>query len=99
MSTIQKRTFSITEKQSAFIDKLVERGDYASASEVIREGIRAVQERDAELDAWLRGPVMEAARKLDENPESGIPIDEVFARLRMEQAEDIERSKRQNAAE
>ncbi|MEO1746276.1 MAG: type II toxin-antitoxin system ParD family antitoxin [Pseudomonadota bacterium] len=81
MSTIQKRTFSITEKQSAFIDKLVERGDYASASEVIREGIRAVQERDAELDAWLRGPVMETIRKIDSGEVKLIPDSEFWERF------------------
>jgi putative addiction module CopG family antidote len=35
-------------------------GDYASESEVIREGLRALTERERVTEDWLRGPVAEA---------------------------------------
>ena len=40
-------TFRITEEQGGFIDKLVESGDFANQSEVIRAGIRLLQEQNA----------------------------------------------------
>ena len=38
MSATAKRTVSLPEEQSAFIDAKVATGDYASASEVVRAG-------------------------------------------------------------
>ena len=39
MATIEKRTISLPSDQAASIDAKVSVGDYASASEVVREGI------------------------------------------------------------
>lgn len=39
-------TFRPTEEQGGFIDKLVESGDFANQSEVIRAGIRLLQEQN-----------------------------------------------------
>jgi len=38
-------TFRPTEKQGGFIDQLIESGDFANQSEVIRAGIRLLQEQ------------------------------------------------------
>ncbi len=42
---------SIGERWQAFVDELVETGRYGSASEVVREGLRLVEEREAKLKA------------------------------------------------
>ena len=44
MPRVVKRTFSLTEEQAKFIDGLVERGEYASGSEVVREGVRKMRD-------------------------------------------------------
>jgi antitoxin ParD1/3/4 len=54
MSTVQKRTFSLPAEHASFIDRLVDSGAYASGSEVIRAGLRALQERDAAVERWLK---------------------------------------------
>ena len=41
-------TFRPTEEQGGFIDGMVESGDFANQSEVIRAGIRLLQEQQAE---------------------------------------------------
>ena len=57
MSATHKRTFSLPSEQSAFIDEKVQSGQFASGSEVIRAGLRALQERDDAVERWLREEV------------------------------------------
>ena len=47
------RNVVLTEHQSAFITSLVSSGRYQNASEVMREGIRLVERREAENEARL----------------------------------------------
>ncbi len=42
---------SIGERWQAFVDRAVKDGRYGSASEVVREGLRLVEEREARLQA------------------------------------------------
>lgn len=58
MPKVQKRTFSLTQDQSAYVDAKVAAGGYASSSEVVREGLRAMQQRDAEIDRWVTEQVV-----------------------------------------
>lgn len=62
-----------------FIKEQVQQGRYASASEVVRDGLRVLEEREA-----LRTTKLEVLRTalqqgIDSGP--GIPADEIFARL------------------
>ncbi len=50
MAKVSKRTFSLSAEQAAYIDTNVETGAYASGSEVIRAGLRALQELDAAFE-------------------------------------------------
>lgn len=63
----------------AVVEDLVKNGRYGSKSEVLREGVRLVQEREAQLAALSAS----LARGLAE-AEAGLgrPADEVFAELR-----------------
>lgn len=61
------------------VNDLVENGRYNSKSEVLREGVRLVQEREArlrELDAML------AEGQADIDAGRTIPAEEVFAEIR-----------------
>lgn len=42
---------SIGERWQGFVDNVVKTGRYGSASEVVREGLRLVEEREAKLQA------------------------------------------------
>ena len=82
MAKVSKRTFSLPDEQAAYIEAKVDDGAYASASEVVRAGLRALQERDAAVERWLRDDVVPTydARKAD--PSQGIPAKAVFAEVR-----------------
>lgn len=58
MSKVVKRTFSLTEEQAKFIDEKVQNGEYATASEVVRESIREMQDDNAAIERWLRKDVL-----------------------------------------
>ena len=55
----------------------VETGGYASVSEVVRAGLRALEREEAALDARLRVKV----RNVLDNPIEWIPHEQVFANI------------------
>ena len=77
MSATAKRTVSLPEEQSAFIDAKVAAGDYASASEVIRAGLRALRDRDEAVERWLSEEVAPTFDAMVANPERAIPARDV----------------------
>ena len=82
MNKIEKRTFSLPVEHADFIDEKVSSGSYASASEVVRAGLRALQEHDAAIERWLNKEVAEAYDAMKADPKRAIPVGEVFAELR-----------------
>jgi antitoxin ParD1/3/4 len=94
MAKVVKRTFSLTEEQARFIDEKVEQGGYASGSEVVREGLRGLQEEDATIERWLQEEVLPTARELAAHPERAIPLEEAFDQLLAEVEEPQAKRKR-----
>jgi putative addiction module CopG family antidote len=66
----------------------VRSGEYASESEVIREGLRALFARDQAVEAWLRGEVAAAYDTVIADPARGVTAQALRARLASEQAGD-----------
>jgi len=48
------RNISLTLEQDAFVEKVVESGEYQNASEAVRDALRALQQRRREDDLKLR---------------------------------------------
>lgn len=82
MAASHKRTFSLPGEQAKYIDSLVSSGAYTSGSEVIRAGLRALQERDAAVERWLREEVVPVAAAMRDDPGRAIPADRVFDEIR-----------------
>ncbi len=59
-------------------------GEYATESEVIREGLRALMARDRAVDNWLREEVGPAYDALKPDPTRAVTVAEVRARLATE---------------
>ena len=68
MAATHKRTVSLPAEQAAFIDAKVTAGDFASASEVVRAGLRALKERDQAVERWLRNEVAPAYDAMASDP-------------------------------
>jgi len=67
---------------AAMVKAKVASGEYATESEVIRDGLRALQARDAAVDKWLRDEVAKSYDEYAADPSIGIPVDDIMARLR-----------------
>ena len=86
MADTEKRTFSLPSEHTAFIDSLVSSGAYASGSEVVRAGLRALQERDAAVERWLCEEVAQTFDCMQADPARGVPVADAFAALRARHA-------------
>ena len=82
MAKVSKRTFSLAAEQAAYIDAKVGSGAYASGSEVVRAGLRALQERDAAFERWLHEEVVPTYDDAMADPSNRIPAKAVFAEAR-----------------
>lgn len=82
MSAIAKRTISLPIEHTAYIDGKVRSGDYASVSEVVRAGLRALQERDAAVENWLRDEVAATYDAMKADPGRAVALDDVMAAVR-----------------
>ena len=87
MSDIEKRTVSLPKEHAAFIDQMVASGAYASGSEVVRAGLRALQERDAAVERWLREEVALVYDAMQADPGRARSLDDVFADIRKHHSE------------
>ena len=94
MAAVEKRTVSLPPAQAQYIDTLVAAGTYASASEVVRAGLRALQERDAVVERWLRDEVLPVYDAMQADPSRGLPADQVVAAMRAHHAEHLKKADR-----
>ena len=56
-------------------------GEYASESEVIRDGLRALKARDKALEQWLSGEVGDIYDRMKADPARARPVSAVKAAL------------------
>ncbi len=78
---LAKRTISLPAKHNTYIKRKLASGEYASASEVVREGLRALQERDEAIEHWLKTDVASTYDEMQKHPELGIPIEDALRML------------------
>jgi putative addiction module CopG family antidote len=62
----------------------VRTGEYASESEMIRDGLRALMARDRAVESWLHNQVVSAYDALKAAPSRAITANQVRARLAAE---------------
>jgi putative addiction module CopG family antidote len=84
MRTTQQMSITLPNEMADAVKAKVRTGDYASESEVIREGLRALMARDRAVENWLHNQVGPAYDALKSDPSRAVPLDEVRARLASE---------------
>lgn len=71
MRSTQQFSVTLPNEMAAQVRAKVASGDYASESEVIREGLRALQARDRALNSWLNGEAAKAYDAIQVDPSRG----------------------------
>lgn len=81
MRTTQQLSITLPTEMAEAVKGKVASGEYATESEVIREGLRALMARDRAVDQWLRKEVAPAYDALNANPSRAVGAKQVRARL------------------
>ncbi|RVE78440.1 MULTISPECIES: type II toxin-antitoxin system ParD family antitoxin [Sinorhizobium] len=81
MRTTQQFSVTLPNDMAQMVKSKVSSGEYASESEVIRDGLRALQARDKALEAWLRTEVATTYDKLKADPSRALSVDQVRQHL------------------
>ena len=81
MRTTQQFSITLPNEMAADVRAKVSSGEYASESEVIRDGLRALQARDKAVEQWLRNEVLPAYQALKADPAIGVELQDVRAGL------------------
>lgn len=81
MRTTQQFSVTLTHEMAEMVRAKVESGEYASESEVIRDGLRALQAHERALETWLREHVAPAYDAMKADPSRAVSVEEVRASL------------------
>ncbi|MFO0109680.1 MAG: type II toxin-antitoxin system ParD family antitoxin [Alphaproteobacteria bacterium] len=82
MRTTQQFSITLPIEMASVVEAKIASGAYASVSEVLRDGLRALMERDATLERWLRTEVVAGHDEYMADPSAGVPVEEVLARIK-----------------
>jgi len=86
MRTTQQLSITLPKDMADVVKARVSAGEYASESEVIRDGLRALMARDRAVDAWLSRQVGRSFDELKADPSQAVTADPVRAHLAAEHA-------------
>ena len=84
MRSTQQFSVTLPNEMAQMVKIKVSSGEYASESEVIRDGLRALQARDKAVENWLRQGVAPAYDAMKADPSRGRSVAEVRASLAAE---------------
>ncbi len=82
MRTTQPLSITLPIEMAEMVKAKVASGEYASESEVIRDGLRTLAARDAAVDRWLREQVAPAYAAYKADPTRAAPLDTAMTRVR-----------------
>jgi antitoxin ParD1/3/4 len=77
MSVTEQVTITLPTEIVRLVREKVANGTYASESDVIREGLSALQDKELEIETWLREHVAPTYDAYKANPERAVPLQAV----------------------
>ena len=86
MRTTQQLSITLPDEMANTVKAKVQTGEYASESEVIRDGLRVLMARDRAVESWLHHQVGPAYDALKADQVRAVSTDQVRARLAAEHA-------------
>lgn len=86
MRTTQQFSITLPDEMADAVKAKVRAGEYATESEVIRDGLRALLARDRAVESWLHQQVGPAYDALKADPSRAVTPSDLRARLAAEHA-------------
>jgi antitoxin ParD1/3/4 len=86
MRTTQQFSITLPLDMAEVIEGKIKSGAYASVSEVVRDGVRALLERDAAVEQWLRDEVIAGHQEYMADPSKGVPAEAILDRIKARRA-------------
>jgi putative addiction module CopG family antidote len=86
MRTTQQLSITLPNEMANAIKAKVQAGEYATESEVVRDGLRVLLARDRVVESWLHQQVGPAYDALKADPSRAVTADQIRARLAAEHA-------------
>jgi antitoxin ParD1/3/4 len=77
MRSTQQMSITLPLEMAALVKAKVASGEYATESEVIRDGLRVLMARDRAMEDWLRDEVIPAAAALNAEPHRALSAEQV----------------------
>ncbi|HEV2463063.1 MAG TPA: type II toxin-antitoxin system ParD family antitoxin [Acidobacteriaceae bacterium] len=84
MRSTQQLSITLPNEMAELVRAKVDAGEYATESEVIRDGLRVLLARDRAVEVWLREQVAPAFDALKANPSRAVTAKHVRGRLAAE---------------
>ena len=81
MRTTRQLSITLPNGMADALRERVASGDYASESEVVRDGLRALFAQEKAVESWLRTEIAEAYDELRADPSRAISSDEMRKRM------------------
>jgi putative addiction module CopG family antidote len=81
MRTTQQFSITLPNEMADIVKNKVAAGEYATESEVFRDGLRVLMARDRAMNSWLQQTVAPAYDALKADPKRAVTIDQVRATL------------------
>lgn len=82
MRTTQPLTINLPHDMIEMVKAKVSSGKYATESEVIRDGLRTLQARDAALEKWLQQEVVKSYDECEADATLGVPTEQMIISIR-----------------
>ena len=92
MRSTQQFSITLPNEMADAVRSKVAAGEYATESEVIRDGLRALLARDRAVESWLREQAAPAYDALKADPSRAIGVDQLRASLAAEHRKNIEKA-------
>lgn len=82
METTRQFSITLPDDMAEAVERMIKSGVYASASEVMHDGLRALLERDTAVERWLREDVIAGHQEYLADPSKGVLAESVLDRIK-----------------
>ena len=86
-------SFALNEHYERFIKKQLESGRYNNASEVVRAGMRLLEDQEDARERWLTQEIPNRYADLKRDWSTGVTLDEAFDQLETEHRAQLAKAK------